>query len=46
MTDHAALQRAIEAAWDGRDAIDTSTGGDVRAAVSAALDLLDSDDLV
>jgi 2,3,4,5-tetrahydropyridine-2-carboxylate N-succinyltransferase len=39
--DNAALQTVIEAAWDRRDSIGPSTAGEVRAAVDAALDLLD-----
>ena len=35
------LQTTIEAAWEGRDAINSSTTGDVREAVEKALDLLD-----
>ena len=35
------LQTTIEAAWDKRDAVNPSTGGETRAAVEAALDLLD-----
>lgn len=37
-----ALQSTIETAWDNRDDITTSTQGDVRDAVGAALKLLDS----
>jgi len=37
-----ALQTIIEAAWDKRDSVSPATGGDVRAAVEAALDLLDT----
>jgi len=37
-----ALQSTIETAWDNRDDITTSTKGDVRDAVDAALKLLDS----
>lgn len=40
MTD--ALARVIETAWDGRDALSTSTTGEVRDAVDAAISLLDS----
>ncbi len=40
MTD--ALQSTINAAWDARDAITTSTTGDVRDAVNAALAMLDA----
>ena len=36
------LQAIIEKAWDERDGITTQTGGEVRAAVVEALDLLDS----
>jgi 2,3,4,5-tetrahydropyridine-2-carboxylate N-succinyltransferase len=35
------LQTTIEAAWEGRDAVNASTTGDVRNAVEKALDLLD-----
>ena len=37
-----ALQAVIEKAWDERDGINTGTGGEVRAAVAEALNLLDS----
>jgi len=37
-----ALQAVIEKAWDERDAINTGTGGEVRAAIVEALNLLDS----
>lgn len=37
-----ALQAVIEKAWDERDSINTGTGGEVRAAVVEALNLLDS----
>ncbi|MFN7323402.1 MAG: 2,3,4,5-tetrahydropyridine-2,6-dicarboxylate N-succinyltransferase, partial [Sphingomonadales bacterium] len=36
------LQAIIEKAWDERDAITIGTGGEVRAAVVEALNLLDS----
>ena len=36
------LQSTIDAAWDSRDGINTETTGEVREAVEAALDLLDS----
>ena len=39
---HADLAAAIEAAWDGRDALTPETTGPVRAAVESALELLDS----
>ena len=42
MTDSAHLQSVIEAAWEDRDAIDLSTTGNIRDAVNASLDLLDS----
>jgi 2,3,4,5-tetrahydropyridine-2-carboxylate N-succinyltransferase len=35
------LQAVIEAAWDKRDAVGASTGGEMRAAVETALDRLD-----
>ena len=38
----ARLQPIIEAAWEGRDGIDTKTGGVTRAAVDETLALLDS----
>ncbi|MCC0038043.1 MAG: 2,3,4,5-tetrahydropyridine-2,6-dicarboxylate N-succinyltransferase [Brucellaceae bacterium] len=43
MTKHdaAALEAAIEKAFDERDSIDASTRGEVREAVEAALDMLD-----
>ncbi len=40
MTD--ALARVIDAAWENRDALSTSTTGEVRDAVDAAISLLDS----
>jgi 2,3,4,5-tetrahydropyridine-2,6-dicarboxylate N-succinyltransferase len=39
---HAALQKTIETAWEGRDAINFETKGDVRGAVEYSLGLLDS----
>jgi 2,3,4,5-tetrahydropyridine-2-carboxylate N-succinyltransferase len=36
------LQTVIEAAWDKRDTVNAATGGDIRAAVETALDLLDA----
>jgi 2,3,4,5-tetrahydropyridine-2-carboxylate N-succinyltransferase len=41
MTDHSGLQATVEAAWEGRDAIDATTAGAVRDAVDQALTLLD-----
>ena len=38
---HAALETAIETAWDGRDAISPATRGETRDAVEATLDALD-----
>ena len=35
------LQAVIEAAWDKRDGIGATTGGEVRTAVETALDRLD-----
>src|SRR5262245_47227258 len=35
------LQSIIEAAWEKRDTVNPATGGDIRAAVETALDLLD-----
>ena len=40
-TSHAALKTTIEAAWDARDGINSATKGEVRDAVTTALDLLD-----
>ncbi|MEM8787138.1 MAG: 2,3,4,5-tetrahydropyridine-2,6-dicarboxylate N-succinyltransferase [Pseudomonadota bacterium] len=40
--DTAALETAIEAAWEGRDTITPTTGGDTRAAVEDTLAALDS----
>ncbi len=42
MTDIAALQNVIDAAFEARDDIDVSTGGEVRDAVEEALTLLDN----
>jgi 2,3,4,5-tetrahydropyridine-2,6-dicarboxylate N-succinyltransferase len=42
MTDLAALQTTIEAAWDARDGVGAGTKGEVRDAVEEALQLLDS----
>jgi len=42
MSSHADLARTLEAAWEDRASIDTSTKGPVREAVEAALSLLDS----
>ncbi len=39
------LQMTIEAAWDARDAVNTSTKGAVRDAVETALNMLDSGNL-
>ncbi|MEJ2117785.1 MAG: 2,3,4,5-tetrahydropyridine-2,6-dicarboxylate N-succinyltransferase [Alphaproteobacteria bacterium] len=41
MSDTSTLQATIEAAFDARDQINFSTGGEVRDAVNAALDMLD-----
>ena len=41
-TDLRQLERIVEAAFDNRDTVNTSTRGEVRDAVSTALDLLDS----
>jgi 2,3,4,5-tetrahydropyridine-2-carboxylate N-succinyltransferase len=38
---HAELQKTIEAAWEGRDAVTLTTKGAVRDAVETALNLLD-----
>ncbi len=40
--DHQSLEQTIEKAFDNRDAVNTQTTGEVREAVEAALDLLDS----
>jgi 2,3,4,5-tetrahydropyridine-2,6-dicarboxylate N-succinyltransferase len=42
MTDTAALETAIEAAWDARDTISPSTTGPARDAIEATLEALDS----
>ncbi len=42
MTDHAALEKTIDAAFEAREGIDATTQGQVRDAVDAALALLDS----
>ena len=41
-TDLASLEKIIEAAFDNRDNVNTSTKGEVRDAVESALDLLDA----
>ena len=41
-TDLASLEKIIESAFDNRDNVNTSTKGEVRDAVEAALDLLDA----
>jgi len=41
-TDLASLEKTIEAAFDNRDNVNTSTSGEVRDAVEMALNLLDS----
>ena len=41
MTDNAALETAIEAAWDARDTITPSTTGATREAIEATLEALD-----
>ncbi|MDE3120481.1 MAG: 2,3,4,5-tetrahydropyridine-2,6-dicarboxylate N-succinyltransferase, partial [Paracoccaceae bacterium] len=40
--DHAALESAIEAAWEARDTITPATTGDARDAIEATLTALDS----
>ncbi len=40
--DLAGLEKTIEAAFDNRDSINTSTRGEVRDAVAEALNLLDN----
>ncbi|TAU87141.1 2,3,4,5-tetrahydropyridine-2,6-dicarboxylate N-succinyltransferase [Rhizobium leguminosarum] len=42
VTDLASLEKIIESAFDNRDNVNTSTKGEVRDAVEAALDLLDA----
>ncbi len=42
MSDIAQLQTIVESAFEARDTVGPSTGGEVRAAVDAALNLLDS----
>jgi len=39
---HSDLERAINAAWEGRESLSAETGGDIREAVEAALSGLDS----
>ena len=41
-TDFASLENIIEAAFDNRDAVNTGTKGEIRDAVEASLELLDS----
>jgi 2,3,4,5-tetrahydropyridine-2,6-dicarboxylate N-succinyltransferase len=41
MTDHAELERAVEAAWEERDTIGPETGGAARAAIESTLEALD-----
>ncbi|MCX8995804.1 2,3,4,5-tetrahydropyridine-2,6-dicarboxylate N-succinyltransferase [Rhizobiaceae bacterium BDR2-2] len=41
-TDLASLEKIIEAAFDDRDAVNTGTKGEIRDAVEASLELLDS----
>jgi 2,3,4,5-tetrahydropyridine-2-carboxylate N-succinyltransferase len=41
MTEHAELERAIEAAWEARETISPATGGAARAAIETALEALD-----
>lgn len=45
MTDPTKLAGVIDAAWDNRETLNASTGGEVRAAVEAALAGLDSGEL-
>jgi len=42
MTDHAALETAVEAAWEARAEITPATGGETREAIEEGLNLLDS----
>jgi hypothetical protein len=39
---HAELERAIEEAWEGRDAVSPETTGATRDAIEATLDALDA----
>jgi 2,3,4,5-tetrahydropyridine-2-carboxylate N-succinyltransferase len=41
MTDHAELERAVEAAWNERETITPQTGGAARAAIESTLEALD-----
>jgi 2,3,4,5-tetrahydropyridine-2-carboxylate N-succinyltransferase len=41
MTDHAELERAVEAAWEERETITPQTGGAARAAIESTLEALD-----
>jgi len=41
MTDHAEFERAVEAAWEDREAINPQTGGAARAAIESTLEALD-----
>ncbi|MEM1286509.1 MAG: 2,3,4,5-tetrahydropyridine-2,6-dicarboxylate N-succinyltransferase [Pseudomonadota bacterium] len=41
MTDHSAIEKTVEEAFEARDQVDIHTQGEVRDAVDAALDLLD-----
>lgn len=41
MTNHAALESIINAAWENRDEVSASTDGEIRDSVTAALALLD-----
>ncbi len=45
MTDTAALETAIETAWEARDTITPATGGATREAIEATLDALDRGEL-
>ncbi len=45
MTDTAALEHAIEAAWEGRDTITPATSGAAREAIEATLEALDTGSL-
>ncbi len=45
MTDRAALETAIETAWEARDTITPATGGATREAIEATLDALDRGEL-
>ena len=45
MTDHAALESAINSAWEARAEFSTATKGEARDAVTEALELIDKGEL-